>query len=286
MLVAKSNFDRAARYAFEDSTLASSVIITAPPLDQQEHPYNGQKQPNGDHSDEQERKSFLQSLEIDQQIQSSRDGYHHDHDHDHDHHDNHHAHDDNRPSNENLLGTAVCSFMSFASIKTVVAVFAKSEAMLGDSAAMIVDSFTYLFNWYSERRKVHFETEEWAMSLELLRDIHEDQEGQRILARTRRKYILQLELIPPIISVSTLVVVMAFVLHKAIRVLILDDNRAITLQGNPNIQKSLHKLIISPEERSLQDSDSEASVESEHAVDRSLLLATLIVTYSIACCTV
>jgi Co/Zn/Cd efflux system component len=203
---------------------------------QQQH--NGHKQPNGDHlDDQQDRKIFLQGLEIDhQQKQSPRDDYHHHrhHHHQYDHHHSHHA-NDNRPSNENLLGTAFCSFMTFASIQTVVAIFAKSEAMLGDSAAMIVDSLTYLFNWYAERKKAHFETEEWATSLKLLRDIQDDQERQRILARTRRKYILKLELIPPMISVSTLIVVTAFVSHKAIRILILDVHRSISLQGNPNI---------------------------------------------------
>ena len=35
---------------------------------------------------------------------------------------------------------AFVSFIGFASIQTVVAVIAQSEAMLGDSAAMVVDT--------------------------------------------------------------------------------------------------------------------------------------------------
>ena len=45
----------------------------------------------------------------------------------------------NKPSNETLLLVAFISFLLFASVQLVVAIIAKSEAMIGDCAAMAVD---------------------------------------------------------------------------------------------------------------------------------------------------
>ena len=157
-----------------------------------------------------------------------------------------------RPSNENLLGTAFVTFMGFALIQTVVAYFAKSEAMLGDSAAMIVDALTYLFNYCAERKKAQFNNDSVAataaaVSLELPSLRHQPQVDretqQRILERTKRKMVLQLELAPPMISVSTLIVVTIFVLRHSIKVLILDAHRNESLQGNPNIHIMMYFSI-------------------------------------------
>ena len=146
------------------------------------------------------------------------------------------------PTNENLLGTAFCSFMGFALVQTVVAAFAGSEAMLGDSAAMIVDALTYLFNWFAERKKSTYETQEWRDSCPMPPG-QDAETRQRILTRTKRKKILQLELIPPLMSVSTLIVVTAYVLNDSIRVLILDVHRSVSQQGNPNIHIMMYFSI-------------------------------------------
>jgi hypothetical protein len=57
------------------------------------------------------------------------------------------------PSNKRLLGTACISFMGFASLQMVFAFVAGSQSMLGDSAAMMVDAFTYGFNYLAEQQK-------------------------------------------------------------------------------------------------------------------------------------
>jgi len=170
-----------------------------------------------------------------------------------------------RPSNENLLGTAFVTFMGFAMIQTVVAYFAKSEAMLGDSAAMVVDAMTYLFNWCAERKKAQLivndddddddDGDNYEDFVDRIggekRISNNDNDGdnddkerrQRIVARTKRKKVLQLELTPPLISVSTLIVVTIVVLRQSIRVLVLDAHRSISKQGNPNIRIMMYFSI-------------------------------------------
>ena len=53
--------------------------------------------------------------------------------------DNSNNNNNNKPSNETLLLVAFISFLLFASVQLVVAIIAKSEAMIGDCAAMAVD---------------------------------------------------------------------------------------------------------------------------------------------------
>jgi hypothetical protein len=128
-----------------------------------------------------------------------------------------------RPSNEKLLCTAFVSFQCFAIAQTVAALFAGSEAMLGDSAAMMVDALTYLFNWFAERQKLFY-----ASKL--------DQPGHSTsYILEYRKYTYQLELVPPLLSVSTLLIVTGFVLNKSIRILILDSKRDASQQADPNV---------------------------------------------------
>lgn len=178
------------------------------------------------------------------------------------------------PSNERLLGTAFFSFMAFALTELVFAVVAGSEAMMGDAAAMLVDSLTYLFNWVAERRKNRFD----AMDVQ-----HDDEQQQRNhhdnnnsdysvfdventlstaaaaapsaspsdpmqfrtinnminSKRNRRKMVLQLEIIPPVISVTTLVVVTGVVTTRAVRILRLDVHRSRDEQHLPNIHLML-----------------------------------------------
>lgn len=123
--------------------------------------------------------------------------------------------------------------MSFTLCQTVAAVIAGSEAMMGDSAAMFVDALTYLFNLVAERKKNNFD-DTWEGTNE-----RDPVRARRIRQRAKRKMILTMELVPPLISVSTLILVTVFVLRKAIRVLMLDVHRDVSLQGDPNLSLML-----------------------------------------------
>jgi Co/Zn/Cd efflux system component len=122
-----------------------------------------------------------------------------------------------------LQCSAFVSFMGFAIAQTFAAIIAGSQAMVGDSAAMMVDAFTYLFNWYAERQKQGY-----------VEQLKVQNGGMSKLLY--RKYTYQLELVPPLFSVSTLIVVTVLVLKKAIHVLILDARRDRSQQTNPNLQ--------------------------------------------------
>ena len=89
-----------------------------------------------------------------------------------------------------------------------VAVFiAKSQAMIGDSAAMVIDSLTYLFNSYAERIK--------NKSMEEADDetLSESDKNQRRLGRTRQR--LWLEILPPMCSVMTLIILTMYIIMDA-----------------------------------------------------------------------
>lgn len=146
-----------------------------------------------------------------------------------------HGHGHEIPSNERLLGTAFFSFMTFALTQLTFAFAAGSEAMVGDSAAMIVDSVTYLFNWIAERRKNRYD--EFVDS-----SLHAEADPvttARIRQRNKRKLILRLEIIPPVISVTTLVIVTIVVTRKAVHVLQLDMHRTREEQLIPNLNVML-----------------------------------------------
>mmetsp|Transcript_6123 Transcript_6123/g.11606 ORF Transcript_6123/g.11606 Transcript_6123/m.11606 type:complete len:418 (-) Transcript_6123:229-1482(-) len=155
-----------------------------------------------------------------------------------------------KPSNETLLSVAFISFMSFATIQFSVAFFAKSEAMIGDSAAMVVDALTYGLNLFAERRKndpdddiEECENSEvdhkfQQKSPNRTRSMNEGFEriktnSEKELDMKRRN--LKLEIVPPVISVSILIVVIGVVLQNAIRVLILDSHRNKKEQSLPNL---------------------------------------------------
>lgn len=140
---------------------------------------------------------------------------------------------DEKPSNEALLSVAFVSFMSFTLVQSGAAIFAQSEAMMGDSAAMFVDAMTYAFNLCAEQMKNRSDSESEV-------DCSRYSEQERIKARrarerAERKRTLYLELIPPFVSVSTLIVVTSFVLTDAIRTLALDAHRSIDKQSDPNV---------------------------------------------------
>jgi hypothetical protein len=139
---------------------------------------------------------------------------------------------DERSSNEKLLLTAFCTFTAFTLCQTTAAFIADSEAMLGDSGAMFVDALSYLFNLYAERRKTRFE--EYYQTLQLAPCDDPDRKA-KLKQRTKRKMILQMELIPPILSVITLLCVTGVVLHTSLQMLVLDTKRARSEQGDPNV---------------------------------------------------
>lgn len=139
------------------------------------------------------------------------------------------------PSNKRLLGTACISFMGFASFQMVFAFVAGSQSMLGDSAAMMVDAFTYGFNYLAEQQK-NRDDKSSSKSTDVL--------SFRDRIRLNRKRNLRWELIPPLVSVVTLTIVTAFVLRHAIQVLILDAHHPTDNQNIPNVTIMLTFSII------------------------------------------
>lgn len=146
------------------------------------------------------------------------------------------------PTNERLLGTAFFTFLIFALVQITFAVIAGSKAMMGDSAAMIVDSMNYLFNWAAERRKNRFDELNANADHNNTDDdvVVDPVRAAFVRQRNRRKLILQLEIIPPVISVMALVVVTATIIKSAVDALQDDGLAAVdsgtgTDQQQPNI---------------------------------------------------
>jgi Co/Zn/Cd efflux system component len=135
-----------------------------------------------------------------------------------------HAHDENDkdqvPSNEKLLAIAFFTFFAFALTQLVFALISGSTALLGDVAAMIVDSISYLCNWNAERKKKNYDREQ----LEQTAGNTLSAEAARICERNRRKMVLKLEIITPVISIVALMLVSAYVVQKSVSVLQLLDS--------------------------------------------------------------
>lgn len=106
-------------------------------------------------------------------------------------------------SNEYVLNVAFLSFVGFLLVQAVFALIANSQAMLADSEAMSVDAVTYLFNLMAERVKTRPFS---ASELEL-------PEKQRSYRRELQR--LYLELIPPALSIMTLIAVTIMTLKEA-----------------------------------------------------------------------
>lgn len=102
--------------------------------------------------------------------------------------------------------------------------------MIADSACMFVDALTYLFNLIAERRKTAFDKHWSAPISPKSRD-----ERKRIRRRAKRKLILEMDLIPTFVSMTTLIIVTVFVLRHAIHILILDTHRDVSLKSDPNL---------------------------------------------------
>ena len=112
---------------------------------------------------------------------------------------------DGKPSNEYVLNVAFYSFVGFMLFQAGFAIIANSSSMLADCEAMAVDAMTYLFNLCAERIKNKpFSSKELAMS-----------EEKRSLKREEQR--LWLELIPPLISVTCLIVIVILTLVEAIK---------------------------------------------------------------------
>jgi Co/Zn/Cd efflux system component len=154
------------------------------------------------------------------------------------------------PSNERLLCTAFVSFQCFAIAQTLAAIIAGSEALLGDSIAMMVDALTYLFNWFAERQKAKYKQQLYLQQQKqqsLLTTTNENYAPDTsssssfnsslssIPALKYKQYTYQMELVPPLISVSILIVVTTVVLKESIHVLLLDAKRDISEQSDPNV---------------------------------------------------
>lgn len=115
--------------------------------------------------------------------------------------------DEERNSNEYVLNFAFFSFLLFMMTQAFFAVMAKSESMLADSMAMSVDAFTYLFNLAAERLKHRSNLQYENLSMEE--------------AKRRKKILrLYLEFFPPMISVTTLIIVSFNALMEAVHTLI------------------------------------------------------------------
>ncbi|KAL7542006.1 hypothetical protein ACHAXR_011918 [Thalassiosira sp. AJA248-18] len=140
----------------------------------------------------------------------------------------------NVPSNVYLLNVAFYSFAVFAIGQMFVAILiAKSQAMIGDSSAMVVDSLTYLFNSYAEKIK--------NISLQENDDeaLSESEKELRRLERTRQR--LWLEILPPLCSVMTLIVLTIYIMMDAFNTLaepnyqVGGDDGASTADDEPDI---------------------------------------------------
>ncbi|CAJ1901775.1 unnamed protein product [Cylindrotheca closterium] len=98
-------------------------------------------------------------------------------------------------TNEYVLGVAFWTFVLFMATEAVFAVIAGSQAMLTDALAMSVDALTYLFNLVAERVK-H-------------RPISDKEKllPTNVFEYRRERLRLYLELVPPLVSVVTLIYV-------------------------------------------------------------------------------
>lgn len=133
-------------------------------------------------------------------------------------------------SNGYVLGIAFYSFFAFTLVQTVFAVRARSSAMVADSVAMFVDAFTYLFNLLAEH----------------LKDCDHVTDYERRLpppVRLHRKKLqtLYLELFPPLISVSTLLVVTVLTLRSSISTLTAADD---DVNVDPNLSIMMFFSVV------------------------------------------
>ena len=135
---------------------------------------------------------------------------------------------EDKPSNEELLSLAFITFLIFTICQAFAAFIAKSEAMLGDTAAMAVDAFTYGFNFIAERMKNKLDQG----LIQLKHRRQQQSQLQRQQERNLRKSKLYLEIIPPLVTVATLISITIVILNKSIGIL---THRDIEDQNYPNV---------------------------------------------------
>ena len=109
--------------------------------------------------------------------------------------------------------------MLFTIVQCVFSIIAKSQSMLADSIAMGIDAFTYLFNMVAERLKNQPLSTDESISIE-------ERKRQRLIQK------LNLELIPPLISVIVLIGVSIDALREAIATL---TKSSISKSAEPNV---------------------------------------------------
>lgn len=115
------------------------------------------------------------------------------------------------PTNEYVLNVAFYSFIGFVLVQSVFACAAHSQSMLADAQAMSVDAMTYLCNLTAERIKNRPFSERELILPDCTR------------AHNRKVERLLLELVPPLISVATLITVTVMTLREALGVLLRSD---------------------------------------------------------------
>lgn len=92
---------------------------------------------------------------------------------------------------------------------------ARSQAMVGDSSAMVIDSLTYLFNSYAEKIKNK------SLKESVDDNLSAAEKKLKRLERTRQR--LWLEIIPPLCSVMTLIVLTIYIIIDAFNTLSMPD---------------------------------------------------------------
>ena len=124
-------------------------------------------------------------------------------------------------ANHYVLGVAFYSFLGFTLLQTAFALRARSSAMIADSIAMYVDAFTYLCNLLAERLKDRKSMTEYERQLTPL-----------VLKYRRKMQTLYLELIPPMISVTILLIATIITMKGSIHTLMTPDKIPV----DPNLK--------------------------------------------------
>jgi hypothetical protein len=121
----------------------------------------------------------------------------------------------NAVSNQYVLNVAFFSFVGFMLVQASFAIFAKSEAMLADTEAMSIDAITYLFNMCAERIK----QTPVLINHAHLQLPHHHTLTEQLIDHRRELRRLYLELIPPTISVTALLLVTIYTTQDSMQTL-------------------------------------------------------------------
>ena len=131
---------------------------------------------------------------------------------------------------------AFASFATLGIAQTTAAVLAGSQSLLADAVAMLVDSLTYLFNWCAERQKATYVAV-------LLPPQEGDGDGEARARLLLRKRTLQLDIVTPLVSVTTLLVVTALTLRDSVGVLV-DAQRDSSDHAEPNVNVMIAFCVL------------------------------------------